>query len=169
MLVLSGPTINLDTRRIAAHSAAMPIIKHTPLHRQQMKTSTFLVHQSVAELKGEVGQRAYNTTRAEKNPGTSWYYTDDWKKLRSSHRKREPRCRTCGGPGQITDHVIEHRGNRELFFNPTNLQTLCRACHNTKTALARRERDDKAGQSHGQHQPAPSRPVQKKPPGFDVC
>ncbi|UFX41809.1 HNH endonuclease [Bradyrhizobium sp. 41S5] len=29
----------------------------------------------------------------------------------------------------VCDHVIPHRGDERLFWDETNLQTLCKACH----------------------------------------
>ena len=52
-------------------------------------------------------------------------------------------CRTCkalcgGGPNTdtapIVDHIIPHRGDPVLFYDPDNLQCLCLVCHNRKTA-----------------------------------
>jgi 5-methylcytosine-specific restriction protein A len=40
----------------------------------------------------------------------------------------------CTEQGHITiatvvDHVTEHKGNEELFFDPANLQSLCKPHH----------------------------------------
>lgn len=52
-------------------------------------------------------------------------------------------CQSCGrlctGRGKdadapVADHVVPHRGNRSLFLDPANLQCLCKACHDRKTA-----------------------------------
>lgn len=29
----------------------------------------------------------------------------------------------------MVDHIKPHRGNELLFFDPTNLQSLCKPCH----------------------------------------
>lgn len=46
------------------------------------------------------------------------------------------RCQTCGklcrgrGPhSPVCDHVVPHKGDEALFFDPHNLQTLCKSCH----------------------------------------
>jgi 5-methylcytosine-specific restriction protein A len=46
---------------------------------------------------------------------------------------------TCQWPGcgrihadtskLVADHIVPHRGNRRLFFDLNNLQTLCDTCH----------------------------------------
>jgi 5-methylcytosine-specific restriction protein A len=33
-----------------------------------------------------------------------------------------------------TDHIVPHRGNMKLFWDPKNWQSLCEGCHSYKTA-----------------------------------
>ena len=53
-------------------------------------------------------------------------------------RRDEGRCRICkrGGtrrnPLQV-HHALAKRGKKSVFFNPTNLITLCSACHQQAT------------------------------------
>lgn len=35
----------------------------------------------------------------------------------------------------VADHVIPHKGDERLFFDPTNLQSLCAHHHNRDKAL----------------------------------
>jgi 5-methylcytosine-specific restriction protein A len=45
-------------------------------------------------------------------------------------------CVACGTePASVLDHIIRHQGNAELFWDQTNWQGLCVACHGKKTAL----------------------------------
>lgn len=37
-------------------------------------------------------------------------------------------------PAEVTDHIIPHRGDPDLFWAPWNLQTLSKRQHDTKTA-----------------------------------
>ncbi len=32
------------------------------------------------------------------------------------------------------DHIIPHKGDMSLFWDPSNWQSLCHACHSRKTA-----------------------------------
>lgn len=64
--------------------------------------------------------------------------------LRPAQLLREPFCRECAKrgirtPATVVDHIVPHRGNWALFSNPENLQSLCKTCHDRKTALERGE------------------------------
>lgn len=37
-------------------------------------------------------------------------------------------------PARVVDHVIPHKGDKELFWNQDNWQSLCVPCHATKSA-----------------------------------
>lgn len=37
-------------------------------------------------------------------------------------------------PAKVVDHIKPHRGNRELFWDEDNWQSLCITHHNRKTA-----------------------------------
>lgn len=34
-------------------------------------------------------------------------------------------------PATIVDHIIPHKGDRKLFWNPKNHQALCKQCHDS--------------------------------------
>ena len=70
-----------------------------------------------------------------------WYslpvWTDD---LRPNQLLREPWCRECARRGihtraTVVDHIQPHRGNWIRFIDRDNLQSLCKSCHDRKTAL----------------------------------
>lgn len=68
---------------------------------------------------------------------TAWqrlYKTPEWRALRREQLRIEPCCRFCDRLGitraaAIVDHVEPHRGSRRLFFDPGNLQSLCKHHH----------------------------------------
>ena len=73
----------------------------------------------------------------------SWrwmYRTDEWiYDLRPEQLLREPFCRTCALAGKRVratdvDHVVDHKGDWNLFSDRGNLQSLCHSCHSRKTA-----------------------------------
>ena len=71
-----------------------------------------------------------------------WMYnTRLWRDvLRPGQLLREPFCRACAAQGvrtraSVVDHVTPHRGRWALFCDPGNLQSLCKSCHDRKTAM----------------------------------
>lgn len=66
----------------------------------------------------------------------SWVYDDPrWELLRDQVLSEEPLCRAgCGRPPRVVDHIRPHRGDETLAFDRTNLQAMCKGCHDAKTA-----------------------------------
>ena len=66
----------------------------------------------------------------------AWLYkTKGWKTLRARQLKLEPYCRFHALKGKEVlathvDHTKAHKGDRRLFFDERNLQSLCDFCHN---------------------------------------
>jgi 5-methylcytosine-specific restriction protein A len=69
------------------------------------------------------------------HPFQHLYYTARWRvKLRPLILRRDPICVVCNhNPSTIVDHVIDHRGDETLFFDPANLRGICKPCHDFKT------------------------------------
>lgn len=66
------------------------------------------------------------------------YDTPDWRMARAAHIAENPLCAECERHGRATagvivDHIRPHDNDPDLFFDPSNWQTLCRSCHSTKT------------------------------------
>lgn len=71
-----------------------------------------------------------------------WYRTARWKRLRAQAFAANPLCVECERAGVLRewtdlDHIIPHKGDAALFWDPTNLQGLCIAHHTMKTAQRR--------------------------------
>lgn len=74
-----------------------------------------------------------------RNARAAWHHLYDtakWKRLREGQLTAEPLCRFCLEVEEVTaadtvDHVKAHKGSVELFFEPSNLQSLCKSCHDT--------------------------------------
>jgi 5-methylcytosine-specific restriction enzyme A len=69
-------------------------------------------------------------------------YGRRWQKTSAARLDKHPWCvdpykvhKLFPEPATVTDHVIPHKGNMTLFWDPTNWQSLCDRCHNTKTAF----------------------------------
>jgi 5-methylcytosine-specific restriction enzyme A len=72
---------------------------------------------------------------------TNWpYNTRQWQRLAKMHLAEEPLCRYCKEMGRITslarkdmvvDHIVPVKERPDLAFDVSNLQTLCRMCHDS--------------------------------------
>ena len=68
-------------------------------------------------------------------------YDRRWRARRARFLREHPLCvdpysihPRQAVPATVADHIIPHRGDRELFEDPDNLQPLCAECHGLKTA-----------------------------------
>ena len=70
-------------------------------------------------------------------PWRAWAKTARWQKLRWSVLVRDLfTCQICRRIEAdtallVADHKRAHRGDERLFWNPDNLQCLCKSCHDT--------------------------------------
>ena len=87
--------------------------------------------------------------KKERGESAQWhklYNLPVWRRhLRPRQLLQEPWCRICAAQGRrvratVVDHIQPHRGDRALFLDPGNLQSLCKNCHDRKTALEMRQR-----------------------------
>jgi 5-methylcytosine-specific restriction protein A len=87
--------------------------------------------------------KAYDQARS-KDEARKWYRTAAWQDMRQRQLRDAPLCqsrdetlvqRSCGAIATDVDHRRPHRGDRGLFFDPDNLQSLCKSCHSRKTRL----------------------------------
>jgi 5-methylcytosine-specific restriction endonuclease McrA len=67
------------------------------------------------------------------------YDKAEWKGpngLRQAKLRRNPLCESAGCLQVATNvhHLVEHNGDRTLFFFYDNLQALCQSCHSAITA-----------------------------------
>ena len=65
-------------------------------------------------------------------------YDSKWVKARKSYLAKHPMCVACERQGILTmatdvDHIIAHRGDKRLFWDSQNWQSLCHSCHSKKT------------------------------------
>lgn len=71
---------------------------------------------------------------ANTNPWHHLYQRARWKGLRIAQLTQEPLCRYCIEAEEVTaatiaDHIKPHKGDLDLFYDPSNLQSLCKAHH----------------------------------------
>jgi 5-methylcytosine-specific restriction protein A len=90
---------------------------------------TYYVPDGCPRCKAEVFEYMKGATRSK-----GWYHTKEWKNLRRKIISSHPLCQAgCGRSSKVVDHIIAHKGNYEMFFTHSNLQALCKACHDRKT------------------------------------
>ena len=66
-------------------------------------------------------------------------YNSAWRMAREGYLIKHPFCVECLKHGRhtkatVVDHIIPHKGNKNLFWDNDNWQPLCAECHNRKTA-----------------------------------
>jgi len=102
--------------------------------------------------------------RDAQRPDRAQYKTADWQRLRWATLIRDDfTCQMCGwehamaanvrllksvgqphlikgrAPELVADHIQPHRGDHSKFWNPANLQCLCKRCHDGAKQRAERQ------------------------------
>lgn len=83
---------------------------------------------------------------ASSSPYHHLYNTKQWRRLRHYHLQDNPLCVFCLAKGNTTaaniaDHIKPHRGDVSLFYEASNIQSLCKRCHDST-----KQRMEKGGQ-----------------------
>lgn len=66
-------------------------------------------------------------------------YGWQWQKIRARYLKENPLCVICYTkkiitPATVVDHIDPHKGDVIKFWDEDNYQSLCKSCHDYKTA-----------------------------------
>jgi len=91
------------------------------------------MHQRQCLNEGRVRSKDNRPTSAKRG------YDHKWRKYRKVFLGMNPLCVLCQRRGEISgasvvDHIIPHKGDKELFYDEGNHQALCVRCHNAKSA-----------------------------------
>ncbi len=62
-----------------------------------------------------------------------YLYGDKWQKYRVIFLRANPICVRCSGIATVVDHIEDHKGDVDKFWDCDNHQPLCTECHNKKT------------------------------------
>jgi len=85
----------------------------------------------------------YNKNRRDKT-NFKFYNSSQWRRLRLIQLNDKPLCEICQSVGEVVDHIKEiSDGGCATCLE--NLQTLCKICHNIKTARVAREKKQREG------------------------
>ena len=79
------------------------------------------------------------TTKWSANSDDAFYGSSRWRKLRKWMLSNEPLCRECKKKGDrkeatVLDHIHPVRLGGDVW-DESNLQPLCKSCHNRKSSL----------------------------------
>ena len=71
--------------------------------------------------------------RSGKQSSTARGYGYEWQQYRIEYLIAHPLCAIrgegCTLAATVVDHVVPHRGDMSLFWNPANHQAVCNHCH----------------------------------------
>ena len=94
-----------------------------------------------ASNKGYCDKHQSRVKQRDRDRGTAHQrgYDAEWKKHRDQFLLEHPLCVECRRkgyvmPATVVDHIIPHKGDKDLFWNKANWQPLCETHHNVKTA-----------------------------------
>lgn len=65
-------------------------------------------------------------------------YDTRWQRYRLSFLATHPLCVMCQEQGRVVaasvvDHIKAHKGDQQLFWDPTNHRAVCKPCHDART------------------------------------
>lgn len=72
----------------------------------------------------------------------AFYDSAEWRQLRAAYLADNPACQDCATTGRATpadsvDHILPLRTRPDLALEPSNLRSLCKSCHSSKTLTDR--------------------------------
>ena len=116
---LSGGLVALSVKRPCNHPGCRVLTDSGRCHDHAA-----IVKKDLEARKGKTAERGYGSK---------------WRTARAGWLSAYPLCVRCEAVGLITaavvvDHVVPHKGDKVLFWDRSNWQSLCKACHDAKTA-----------------------------------
>ena len=65
------------------------------------------------------------------------YNNKRWRRYRQMFLAGHPLCVECGHEATVVDHIKDHKGDYDTFWEPSNHAAMCAYCHNQKTGKSR--------------------------------
>lgn len=93
-----------------------------------------LVRAGVCSVCGPLVRRARFEHDERRGTSKERGYDARWRKLRAAHMAAEPLCRMCGHLADLVDHIVPILDGGAVL-DDENLQSLCVACHASKTQM----------------------------------
>jgi 5-methylcytosine-specific restriction protein A len=83
--------------------------------------------------------RLHKPVQPDRPTSSTRQYGRRWRKARAAWLRLHPLCVRCQQAGRdteatVVDHRTPHRGDGALFWDESNWDALCAACHNAKSA-----------------------------------
>jgi 5-methylcytosine-specific restriction endonuclease McrA len=79
-------------------------------------------------------RQVFDALDARRGSSAQRGYGSKWQKARDAYIAAHPWCACgCGGLATVLDHIVPHRGDMKLFWNPSNWQGLTVRCHARKS------------------------------------
>lgn len=87
----------------------------------------------------EHAQERQQQADAARSTASQRGYDGKWREARAAFLAAHPLCAEHQREGKtvaavVVDHKIPHKGDKRLFWDRANWQSLCSDCHNAKTA-----------------------------------
>lgn len=75
--------------------------------------------------------------RARRGTRTDRGYDSRWWKYRALYLRQHPLCVLCAENGRtvaatVVDHIVPHKGDQRVFWDPKNHRALCKPCHDAR-------------------------------------
>ncbi len=61
-------------------------------------------------------------------------YDSAWQKASKAYLKKHRTCVYCGNPAECVDHIVAHKGDKNLFWLSSNWAASCIKCNSRKAA-----------------------------------
>lgn len=97
-------------------------------------------HTGCQRLAGDNGYcDRHKAQQSQKNKAIHNLYDADWRRESKAFLAEHPWCAEClkhdvYTPATVVDHIKPHRGDKKLFWDRNNWQSMCKHHHDQKTA-----------------------------------
>ncbi len=97
---------------------------------------TKITHEKAVKAARERKRKAGKKTDGGRQSAWRRGYNKKWRNYRLVYLTDNPWCARCDGlvSADVVDHIKPHKGDMELFWDESNLQSLCKSCHDLKTS-----------------------------------
>ena len=108
--------------RLCGHQGCPNLIQvgegYCPIHK--------VIHKTDYKRRDPIANRIYGSVR--------------WKKFRKMYLARNPLCVNydeCGHSAATINHIKDHGGNEDLLWDESNMEPMCKHCHDVHTGETR--------------------------------